>query len=285
MTSPKAVEGAILAIREYSSHIFVGDADSGGYNRFSMNQVYQSTGIGKFAKEHGVQLVNLSEGPRRTVKLDLPGKEVSLDLPVLLLDEMDTLVTMPVPKLHCNTQVSLSFKNQWGCIPEPRDRLKLHPRFAEVIFEVNRAVKTRTVLMDGKYGLNDNGPMRGRPVELNWILASNDPGAAARVACHLMQVDPGSVEHLEYVRSRGELPNLEEIKMNTEFSSFIGERFKLYREPMDYPGVLAFRYSPIAYLAYFSPLADFLHKVLYLFRKPFYDYDSPDETSDNDPPK
>jgi hypothetical protein len=31
----------------------------------------------------------------------------------------------------------------------------------------------------------------------------------------------------------------------------------------------------VANLAYFSPLAKLLHRLLYLFREPFYDYSHP----------
>ena len=110
MTSPEAVEAAILAIREYTPNIFIGDSDSGGYNRFSMDEVYQETGLSKFTKSYGVQVVNLSHGERKTIHFHYRGKDFDLDLPRLLTDEIDLFVTMPVPKVHANTGVSLTFK-------------------------------------------------------------------------------------------------------------------------------------------------------------------------------
>jgi hypothetical protein len=35
---------------------------------------------------------------------------------------------------------------------------------------------------------------------------------------------------------------------------------------------MAFHSPAFAWLAYFSPAAPLLHRILYLFRKPFYDY-------------
>ena len=43
---------------------------------------------------------------------------------------------------------------------------------------------------------------------------------------------------------------------------------------------LAFRSRVLAYVAYYSPAASLLHKILYLFRQPFYNYKSPDTTLD-----
>lgn len=272
MTNPRAVEAAILAVREYTPFIYVGDADSGGYNRFSMDEVYRATGLWQFAEKYGVRVVNLSKIERRTITFQYRKHDFSLDLPRLLTDEIDLLITMPVPKIHANTVVSLTFKNQWGCIPEPSDRLRLHPFFKHVVLEVNRAVKAKVAIIDGKYGLNVNGPMRGQPVELNWVLVADDIGAGARLACELMQIPLERVPHLRYAKEMGLIPDREEILINQDVKPFLKEKFILRREWTDYPGFLAFHSPFLAYLAYFSPLAETLHRILYLFREPFYDY-------------
>lgn len=270
MTSPEAVEAALLAIREYTPHVFFGDSDSGGYNRFSMDEVYRETGLARFAGQHSIELVNLSRLESKKVEFTAAGRKFALDLPRLLVDDIDLLVTMPVPKIHMNTGVSLTFKNQWGCIPEPSDRLRLHPHFSHVVLEVNRIVKARVAIIDGKYGLNMSGPLRGSAVPLGWLMVADDIGAGARVACELMQLPLERVPHLAHASRKGHVPTLDQIQLNQDFRPFIKDRFYLKRQWTDYPGLLAFRYPPIAYLAYFSPLAKVMHKLLYIFREPFY---------------
>lgn len=272
MTNPKSVEAALLAIREYSPHIYIGDSDSGGYNRFSMNAVYKETGLWEIAKKNEVQIVNLSTVERRTITFQYQNRRFSLHLPSLLTDEIDVLITMPVPKVHVNTGVSLTFKNQWGCIPEPADRLRLHPYFKHVVLEVNKAVKAKGAIIDGTYGLNVNGPMRGCPVELNWVLTTNDIGAGARLACELMQVPLEKIPHLRYAMKLGLIPDLDEIMINQDLRPFLKEKFFMKRKWTDYPGLMAFNVPFLAYMAYFSPLAEMLHRILYLFREPFYEY-------------
>jgi uncharacterized protein (DUF362 family) len=272
MTSIEAVEAAIVALKDYTPHIYVGDSDSGGYNPFSMHEVYRETGLVEFSKRYGVEVVNLSDLPRQAVPIRDGSRPLSVDLPILLTDEIDHLVTLPVPKIHMNTQVSLSYKNQWGCIPEPKDRLRLHPRFAEVIYAVNMAIHADFAIVDGRYGLNVSGPMLGEPIELDWLLVTNGIGAAARLCLELMQIPLGRVGHLQYAERRGSIPQRSEIKLNQELAPFMRARFYLRRHWTDYPGLLAFRSRPLAYLAYFSPAASLLHRLLYLFREPFYDY-------------
>jgi uncharacterized protein (DUF362 family) len=273
MTNPKCVEAVVLAIRDYTSHVYIGDSDSGGYNRFAMDDVYEATGIRQLVEATGAKLVNLSLLPTTPVPIELGRRTVQLPLPTLLTDEIDLLVTVPVPKIHMNTQVSLTYKNQWGCIPEPHDRLRLHPDFARVILAVNDAVKTKFAVVDGLYGLDRSGPLRGDVVDLGWLMASDDIGAAAQACCRLMQVPVRKVPQLRLAAKQGRLPDPATVSFSNNLDDFLTEPFHLRREWTDYPGVFAFNSRAIAYVGYFSPVAELLHKLLYKFREPFYEYD------------
>lgn len=272
MTSPAALEAALGALKAYTPNLWIGDSDSGGYNPFSMDQVYATTGIAGFAERLGVPVVNLSRLERVPITFRAGGKDVTLQMPRLIVEEIDLLVTMPVPKIHMNTTVSLTFKNQWGCIPEPNDRLRLHPYFAETVVAVNQAVRAGCAIIDGTYGLNRSGPMRGDPVRLGWICVTNDIGAGARIGCELMRVQVRSVSHLRYAESQGLVPKLDEIELNTDLEPYRGPGFHLRREWTDIPGLMAFRSSTLANLAYFSRWSGVLHRILYKFREPFYEY-------------
>lgn len=274
MTNPECVEAAVVAVKDYTDRVTVVESDSGGYNPFSIDEVFEKTGIKALEGKYGVRVVNLASLPRRTETIRYKGQELSVPLSTLQLDESDLLVTIPVPKIHMNAGVSVSVKNQWGCIVEPTARLKLHPYFEKVIYEVNRAVKASVSIVDGRYGLNRSGPMRGDVVPLDWLMVADNIFAADVAACHLMQVDPLGIYYLRYLRDKeGVLPELDAIQFSQDYRTFLREAFYLKRAWTDQPGFLAFRSRSISYLAYFSPLADILHKILYLFREPFYDYD------------
>lgn len=272
MTSPQAIEAAIVALLDYTSDIWIGDSDSGGYNQFAMEDVYAATGIVEFASRYGVKVVNLSRLERVTIDLPIRGRKRSVEMPRLLTEEVHMLITMPVPKIHMNTGVSLTFKNQWGCIPNPDDRLRLHPYFKEVVVAVNKAVRSRFAIIDGRYGLNRSGPLRGEAVALNWVCVANSIGTGARIATKLMQVDLEATDHLRYAESLGMVPDLSAIHLNQDLAPYVGPRFYLKRAWTDLPGLMAFRSSMLAQVAYFSPLSGFLHRLLYQFREPFYEY-------------
>lgn len=272
MTRPECVEALIVALRDRGLRVIVGESDGGGYNRFSMDEVFAETGLARMAERYGVRLVNLSRERSREIRFTHAGRDLVVPLPALLLEDVDLFITVPVPKVHMNTGVSMSIKNQWGCIQQPSLRLKLHPFFTRVIHEINRALRVRLSVIDGKFGLDRNGPMRGDPVKLDWLLVANDIGAADTVCCSLMGIDPAGIEHLRFhARSTG-LPPSTEFALNRDPAPLVGHRFRLQREVLDYPGYLAFRSSVLAYVAYHSPLAGALHKALYMFREKFYDH-------------
>jgi uncharacterized protein (DUF362 family) len=273
MTHPRCVEHLVHILKDYSVKIIIGESDSGGYNRFSMDEVFEKTGLKTIEKKYSIRLVNLSKMASRNINFHYNNREFSVPLPQLLLDEVQLFITVPVPKVHANTGVSMSIKNQWGCIQEPSMRLKLHPYFKKVILEINKALNVRVSVIDGRYGLNKNGPMRGEALELKWLMVADNILAADMVCSTLMGIDPCSVKYLRFYANNEKKTGFEDFQFNQDHRKFIGPKFYLQREFWDYPGYFAFRSSFLAYLAYQSPLARILHKVLYLFREKFYQHD------------
>jgi uncharacterized protein (DUF362 family) len=273
MTSFACLEAATKCLRQRGYKVIIGEAESGGYNPFSMDAVFEKMGMRRLAQETGSRLVNISYTEPEVLKIKVGRRKLSIPMPKLLLHEIDAFLSLPVPKMHMNTRVSMSIKNQWGCIQDPAERLKLHPFFAEVIFEVNRRLPQAHSIIDGRYGLNRTGPMRGEAVALNWLLVSNDLVAADRVGCRIMGIDERAVPYLQYFRRQGWWTAFSEIALNQDWESFQSVPFHLRRAWTDLPGLLCFHNSFLAWLGYRSPLAGLAHRLLYLFREPFYDYD------------
>lgn len=273
MTSLECLRAVAGCLVQRGYRVIIGEADSGGYNRFSMDEVFKGMGIHELARELGVELVNLSFTEPEWIEMKSGWRRLRVPFPRLLLREIDAFITLPVPKIHMNTLVSMSIKNQWGCIQEPAERLRLHPHFAQVMYEFNRRLPKAYSLMDGRYGLNRTGPMLGDVIDLNFLLASNDLVAADRVGCRIMQIDEDRVGYLRYFRARGWWTDFGAIRLNDDPARFRKVAFYLVRKWTDYPGLLCFQNRFLAWLGYHSPLAGFAHWLLYLFREPFYEYD------------
>ena len=274
MTSYECLKAVTTMLTSRGYSVIIGEADSGGYNRFSIDEVFKGMGIDQLARDTGARITNVSFTDPEWLEVRVGLRRLRVPVPRLLLHEIDAFITLPVPKVHLNTGISMSIKNQWGCIQEPAERLKLHPYFAEVIYELNCRLPLAHSIIDGRYGLNRSGPMMGDAVELNWLLVSNDLVAADRVCCRLMQLDERKVKHLCYFQNRGWWSEFSEIRLRPDWESFCKTKFHLQRKWTDLPGFLCFNNSFLAWLGYQSPLAGFAHWLLYLFREPFYDYDT-----------
>jgi uncharacterized protein (DUF362 family) len=189
---------------------------------------------------------------------------------VELLEETDLFITVPVPKIHMNTKVSMSVKNQWGVIQSPALRLKLHPYFSRVVYLVNKALPKSISIIDGRYGLTRSGPMRGDVLELDWLLVADNLFAADFLCCHLMSIATSSISYLRRIFRWEGIRGLDQFTLNQDWRPFASDRFYLERAWTDYPGLFCFKSRAVAYVGYESPLAAGLHRLLYLFREPFY---------------
>lgn len=270
MTNPEAIEAVVAYLKNYTDHIVICESDSGGYNRFSMDEVFTATGLAAMVRRYGVQIVNLSYVASRPISFRHLLRHLSVPLPTLLLDETDLFITMPVPKVHCNTGVSISMKNQWGVIQQPDLRLKLHPYFDEVVYQVNKALPPTISIVDGKYGLTRSGPMRGDVVDLDWMVIGDNLFYVDYVVTELMGLDYRKISHLRHAFRKEGIRSVDDVTFNTDHNQFISKSFYLKREWTDYPGLFTFNSRLLAYFGYESVLAKPLHWLLYRFRDPFY---------------
>jgi uncharacterized protein (DUF362 family) len=265
-TTPEFIEACIQVLRERTPHVIVGESD-GGYHGFRAEEAFGSHGLYDLAHRYDIKVVNLTKLESESASGTVAGRSVSVDLPKMLLHEVDLFVTLPVPKIHAATKVSLAFKNQWGCIPSPM-RLRHHAEFARKIILINRALRTRLVLFDGKYMLNRTGPMIGDPVSTDLLLAADDPGAASLACCRIMGVNAWSVPQHRMARREGMMPeNLTDCLLNQPLEPFFCQPFYLKRNFMNWVSVAAFHSEILTRLIYDSAFADISHRVLYSVRK------------------
>jgi uncharacterized protein (DUF362 family) len=260
----EALVGALRRINDQTK-IYIGEGE-GGYNSFSMTEALRTMGFFELAETYpNVKIVNLSELPTVDVVLEANGKPYTIKLPELFFKEIDFSITCPLPKVHCMTNITLSFKNQWGCLPDTM-RLKNHYVFDEIIGQVCDKLKFRYACLDGKYGLDNNGPMVGEQVEVNWFVASNSLGAFDIVVSEMMGVDWEKVKHLMAAAQRGLIPKEEDIEIIGDIDS-LKRKFTLKRSFWNYPALVAFHSSRLTHLVYFSKWAKLIHDIMYTFRK------------------
>ena len=266
-TQVEFIDCLVAALRKINSvtKIYIGEGE-GGYNSFSMAEAMNIMGFSEIEKKYtNVEIVNLSLLKRVSVQIQAKNKPYFLELPELFLNEIDFSISCPLPKIHCMTKVTLSFKNQWGCLPDTM-RLKNHYVFDEIISQVCEKLKFQYAFLDGKYGLDNNGPMNGDPVEVNWFVASNSLGAFDMIVTEMMGFKWHHVKHLKFAERRGYIPKQKDVSVVGDIDS-LRRKFKLRRNFWNYPALIAFHSKGITKFVYFSKWAKLLHEIMYTIRK------------------
>ncbi len=264
-TSPAVLEAMIRALSSRTDNINIVESDGGSY-AWPAEEAFTGHGIPEMCRRYGARAVNLTSYPRETGETEIAGSVVSVELSRLLTRETDVFITMPVPKLHMMTGVSLGFKNQWGCLPDVK-RLRNHADFARKVLAINKILKPRLAIFDGTYFLDRSGPLDGDPIRKDLLIASNDAGAGSRLCCELMGIDPRSITHLRLAIAEGMMPStMESLITNVAIDAFKGPAFKLNRTWLQWLILGIFHSRAITRALYDSPLAKPAHELLYLFR-------------------
>ncbi len=264
-TSPAAIEGLVKALKNFTAHIMVGESD-GGYYSWKAEDAFTGHNIYEMVRRYGIKAVNLSKCESVNLNISAKDREFEVTFPSLIKHGIDVFITMPVPKVHCMTGVSLSMKNQWGCIPDIM-RLSFHHIFNETILEINKNLPQTFVFADGEYFLDEKGPMYGVSLKKGLIIASDEIGAFDAALCEIMGVDIDSVPHLKFARDRGFVPDtIEDIRLNRGLDEF---KYKSTLSPNFRQRILynCFRSELLTNLLYTSGFGLKLHKVFYKCRK------------------
>jgi uncharacterized protein (DUF362 family) len=263
--TPAFLRALVECLLPLTPHIIIGESE-GGQACFLAEDAFRNHGLYTLEKEYGVGVINLSKLRHEEAAATIAGKSVVVQLPALLLDQVDVFISVPVPKVHAMTGVSIGLKNQWGCLGD-RMRVTLHPRFAPTVLAVNKLLKPRLCICDGTFFLDCTGPMMGEAVPMNLVVAGNDIGATSLACCELMKIRPMKIAHYRLARKEGMFPKMDEVELNRSPSDFCERQFRLRRSSLNYIHLLAFKNRLINRFFYDSIFADFLHEVLWLVRR------------------
>jgi len=195
VTSPKVIYHLVQLFRNSAEEVIVGESD--GYN-YSCDLAFEKTGIKEAAEKAGGRTLNLSRD--RLVQVNIEGFRVKkLFLPKTLF-EVNSIVNVPVMKMHEFTTYSGAIKNLFGLIPDSK-RIFLHPHINEVLFILYKLTKPITV-MDSLTAMEGSGPTRGSCVQMNLILASECALALDIIATEIIGINWREISHLNYIAQK-----------------------------------------------------------------------------------
>ena len=256
-TSPLFIDSLLPILKNRCDRVILGESNG---SKFNVEKAFESHGMYEICKSHGVELCNFSKMPSRFVKTQVGGRDVKIELPNIMMDETDSFITVPTLKTHNFTRVSISLKNQWGCIPDSM-RLLYHPMLDRGIVAINKILKPKISLIDATYGLDGNGPIFGDPVRLDTLVVSDNIVAADAVGSRFMGFSPDKVKHIRLAEKEGLGATFESaIAMNGVMPQPLN--FKVKLNLIDIAGNLINYSSTVNNLVYDSQLTPLIYKVL-----------------------
>jgi Uncharacterized conserved protein len=261
-TTPLMIRTVVKVVAPLVSKVIIGESDGGNYS-FSADASLKNHQIYDIAEEcENVDVVNLSNLPRKRITGTVCGKRVWVDLPKLLVEDIDCTISLAVFKTHAMTHGSFSIKNLWGCYPDPM-RLLFHKNLDYKLALISKLVKNKIQILDGFWALDGHGPMEGTPVSINKVLVANDPVAADSTAAHLMKLDAGKITHLRVAEEFGlGRSDMSAIEFNKAISSEELPKFLPYKIRLDYLSVLFFKSELISKAVLSSPLTPLVYKLV-----------------------
>jgi len=265
-TTPLMIRSVVKAVAPLVGKVIIGESDGGNYS-FTADDSLKNHQVYDIAAEYkNVHVVNLSKLPRQTITAEVCGKRVRVDLPNLLLEDIDCVISLAVFKTHAMTHGTFSIKNLWGCYPDPM-RLLYHKNLDYKLALISKLVKNKIQILDGFWALDGHGPMEGTPVRTNKISIANNPVAADTTAAYLMHLDISKIGHINVAEEFGlGTADLNRIEFNKPIEEERFTAFKPYKVRLDYFSTLLFRSEILSKAVLASPLTPFIYGFVNRFR-------------------
>ena len=161
----------------------------------SCDETYDRLGYREVARQHGIELVNLSKS--EFIEISMAGIPMPILISELFLEEF-FFISIANLKVHPYERMTAILKNALGLLSDA-DISSLHPYLSLLISHLHRLCPPDLCIVDGRIGLEGQGPILGDPVRMNSIIFSSDALTADVAACRLMMIPPEEVPHLRKV--------------------------------------------------------------------------------------
>ncbi len=200
ITSTDTLEGIIIyLIQEVNispEKIVVADGGSFGISDrfFKLNDLFR-------LEEYGIKIMNLNDDEIIN-EIEIPNplslKTVNV---VKTAINASCIISVPSLKTHNTAKTTLSMKNMMGTImPKSIMHSNLHKKIADLVSVLRSKMKFQ--IIDGIIG-SDGWELGGKPIQMDLIIAGEDPVAVDRVGSAIMGYGIDKVKYLKYGEQKG----------------------------------------------------------------------------------
>jgi uncharacterized protein (DUF362 family) len=179
---------------------------------------FRNAGYPPVIQKHGAKTVYFDEQRHVPVRIDTPGRlRDQLFVPEAVA-ESDFLINLPKFKAHPWCRLTLSLKNFIG-LQDDRHRLVDHNLFLEhKIADLQAVVQPKFIAVDA-ITAGQKMMLTPTPFAMGVILMGNNSCAVDTVGCHMVNVQPRELTHLQFASQRGFGPmDIEQIQIDGDIT-------------------------------------------------------------------
>ncbi len=198
-TDPVVVEAIINRLRNLGKEILVVESDAQMTNA---DKAVVASGMKEMLDRVGVEFVNMRHLDDKTEIPVKDGKALN-SIKVARMATDSAIVSAAKLKTHTGTKVTLGMKNMFGMLTTKwKGRYHVHGMH-KVVHDICLTLPPTLTVIDGFVAMEGRGPVHGKPVKMNTIIASTDPVAADATAARAMGINPDTVDHIRWAHESG----------------------------------------------------------------------------------
>lgn len=172
-------------VSELGARPVIAEASAAGVDT---EKVIHATGYDQL-RELGYEVVDLKKTPKAILKI--PGGQAVSEVKTFdLVLAADAIISVPVLKTHDQTEATLSLKNLKGLITDQEKKAFHRNSVFDCVVDLVSTLKPVLTVVDGIYGQEGLGPIFGKTVEMDLIIAGRDLVAVDTVCGTIMGFKP-----------------------------------------------------------------------------------------------
>ncbi len=130
-------------------------------------------------------------------------------------------------KTHAVTMFTGGCKNLFGLLPRT-EKYYYHTYISQVIHDLYFAKTPDLAVVDGFRGMEGNGPIVGKPIDLGFRLWSSDAAVGDAAAAAMIHIRPSKVKHLRLILGRKECARIARLPLPQYKVRFRGRRLAFF---------------------------------------------------------
>jgi len=172
-------------VKELGARPVIAESSAVGVNT---EKVIRTSGY-QGLRDMGYEVVNLKKTPH--VELSIENGKVFETLPCWkLVQRADVVISVPKLKTHDQTEMTCAIKNLKGLLTDKGKKAEHREGLFEGVVDLMTAVKPKLAVVDAIICQEGLGPIFGRPVEMNLIVAGKDLVAVDSTCARVIGYNP-----------------------------------------------------------------------------------------------